>query len=121
MSGGFVNQSPESIGFRGEDFREKGFDLRYFQTRIGILVEELAEAGQVAGKVLRFGTLNFHPDDDERTPNRELLERELGDVLAIINLMADYDDVDLRAVYSYSDAKIKKLVGMTAKADAEEG
>lgn len=46
--------------------------------RLAILLEELGEAQQAIGKILRHGYDSTHPDGGPT--NREQLERELGDV-----------------------------------------
>lgn len=47
--------------------------------RLAILMEEMGEATQVIGKVLRHGFDSCHPDDPKVT-NRQLLLKELVDV-----------------------------------------
>lgn len=98
---------------RGPDFRNEGYKVNTFETRIGLLIEELGEAAQIAGKVLRFGWANFHPDDPMATPNRVRLEEELGDVIAAVQILAQYEDLDLRRVYGFADEKVKNLIAIT--------
>lgn len=62
--------------------------------RLAMLLEELGEAQQIVGKILRHGFTSHHPDDPNGPDNRAMLERELGDVQCIIKLMARHDDVD---------------------------
>ena len=66
--------------------------------RLAILSEELGEAQQAIGKILRHGYESCNPlwpEDDgeggyERAPtNRESLEKELGDVVFAINLLGN--------------------------------
>lgn len=62
--------------------------------RLAILSEELGEAQQAIGKILRHGYESCDPTltvpEDERPPtNRENLEKELGDVVFSINLLGD--------------------------------
>ena len=54
---------------------------------LALLAEELAEAGQVIGKILRHGLGSKHPDGGP--DNRALLERELGDVSAAVDIAVD--------------------------------
>jgi hypothetical protein len=42
--------------------------------RLALLLEELGEAQQIIGKILRHGYESYHPDDPETT-NRTLLAR----------------------------------------------
>jgi NTP pyrophosphatase (non-canonical NTP hydrolase) len=69
--------------------------------RLAILSEEMGEAQQVIGKIIRHGYESCDPTlpvpDDERPPtNLENLEKELGDVVFAINLLGD--DIDQRAI-----------------------
>ena len=50
-----------------------------------ILSEECAEVIQVAAKVRRFGIDDYHPK--EQQTNRALLQQELGDILAMIDIL----------------------------------
>ena len=47
---------------------------------LAILMEEMGEAQQVIGKILRHGYDSYHPDDPEETSNRTLLAIEMGHV-----------------------------------------
>jgi hypothetical protein len=51
--------------------------------RLALLLEELGEAQQVIGKILRHGYESHHPENPDDS-NRALLEGELGDVMAAI-------------------------------------
>lgn len=61
--------------------------------RLSILMEEMAEAQQVIGKILRHGFESSHPDAIETT-NRNLLENELGDVTAALEMLVSAGDVN---------------------------
>ena len=52
--------------------------------RLAWLSEELAEASQIIGKILRHGYASSNPFRPTEGTNRELLEKELGHVLAAI-------------------------------------
>lgn len=52
------------------------------------LQEECAEVIQITSKLLFFGPNNWHPDDPNKT-NTNLLEQELGDVLAMMDLVVE--------------------------------
>ena len=60
--------------------------------RLALLLEELGEAQQVIGKILRHGYDSRHPDGGP--DNAALLEMELGDVLAAIDLLVKAGDLD---------------------------
>lgn len=61
--------------------------------RLAILLEEMGEAQQIIGKILRHGYKNYHPKDNEKTPNSTLLARELGHVWAAIQLLIEPQDI----------------------------
>ena len=61
--------------------------------RLALLLEEMGEAVQIIGKILRHGYESYHPDAPS-VPNRALLEKELGDVLAAIDMVVTADDVN---------------------------
>jgi len=60
--------------------------------RLALLLEELGEAQQAIGKILRHGYESRHPDGGPT--NREALQRELGDVYAAIDMLKDAGDTD---------------------------
>lgn len=62
--------------------------------RLAGLLEELGEAQQVIGKILRHGYKNYNPNDPKKTINRRLLETELGHVLWWIHFMETRYDLD---------------------------
>lgn len=62
--------------------------------RLACLAEECGEVIQAIGKVLRHGYDSAHPDQTTSDRyNRTDLERECGDVLATIDLMANAGDL----------------------------
>lgn len=61
--------------------------------RLALLLEELGEAAQVVGKILRHGYESVNPFEPTTT-NRARLEHELGDVLVAIDFLLDYGDVE---------------------------
>ena len=56
--------------------------------RLAILAEEMGEALQIVGKILRHGYDSFHPNNPGVVTNRMLLEHELTDVEAAITMIA---------------------------------
>lgn len=80
--------------------------------RLSFLIEELAEAQQAACKILRHGYESRNPDDKregEVPNNRENLTKELGDVQAALDLMAETADIDLDCVTDYACDKAKSM------------
>lgn len=62
--------------------------------RLAYLAEEMCEAGQIIGKILRHGYESYDPTKPGTKPtNRELLARELGDVQRAINMMLAAGDL----------------------------
>lgn len=72
--------------------------------RLALLLEELGEAQQAIGKILRHGYESGHPDGGPT--NRQALEFELGDVAAALQLMSDAGDIADEAV---GQAEVRKL------------
>ena len=76
--------------------------------RLAMLLEEMGEAQQIIGKILRHGYESYHPDNQYVT-NRQLLEKELGDVMAAADMMASAEDVDVVRLAQARAAKAKKV------------
>ena len=74
--------------------------------RLALLSEEMGEAVQAVGKILRHGYASVHPDAPEAGNNRVRLIHEMGDVLAVIQLIKDAGDLD---VGELELAKLDKL------------
>jgi hypothetical protein len=70
--------------------------------------EESAEVTQAACKWMRFGPDSFHPGDNAQTPNKVLLAREIGNLLAIINLLGESGLCEQEIRFGM-DEKIRKL------------
>ena len=63
--------------------------------RLFYLLEELGEAQQAIGKVLRHGYMSYDPTiAGPRPTNREMLERELGDVQRAMHMMTRAGDLN---------------------------
>jgi len=77
--------------------------------RLALLAEECAEVIQVVGKILRHGYESYHPSNGGM-PNRSLLEKELGDVGAIVAMMAADHDVCEPAIASYAEHKTRSVL-----------
>jgi len=77
--------------------------------RLALLAEEMGEALQAIGKILRHGYESYHPDQIDGPNNRQSLTRELGDVYAAIQLMCDTKDVRYIEIIEAKDKKLAKL------------
>lgn len=74
---------------------------------LSILQEECAEVIQAVSKVRRFGFYANHPQ--RTTTNQEELEEELGDLLAMIELLTKDNFLNQGAVQQHKLNKINKL------------
>jgi NTP pyrophosphatase (non-canonical NTP hydrolase) len=72
-----------------------------------ILQEECAEVIQAVSKISRFGIDNLKPGKPKT--NREHLEEELGDMLAMIDILKEKGIVSSTALDNAKYAKIEKL------------
>lgn len=71
--------------------------------RLALLAEEAAEVVKAAMKILRHGYESCHPHEDET--NRESLERECGDLLYAINLIAKAKDLRYSSIEEHQKIK----------------
>jgi len=74
---------------------------------LDILQEECAEVIQAVSKVSRFGIDNYKPGKPKT--NREHMEEELGDLLAMVDIMLEQGIVSWRNLEVAKQAKIEKL------------
>jgi len=72
-----------------------------------ILQEECAEVIQAVSKISRFGIDNFKPG--KAKTNREHLEEELGDMIAMICILEKMGVINQDALEIATKAKIQKL------------
>ena len=72
-----------------------------------ILQEECAEVIQAVSKISRFGLDNVKPGKPKT--NREHLEEELGDMLAMIDILQELDIVSWTNIDKAAEAKREKL------------
>lgn len=74
---------------------------------MSILQEECAEVIQAVSKINRFGLDNYKPGKPKT--NKEHLEEELGDLLAMIDILRDAGVVSFGAMETAKQNKIEKL------------
>ena len=74
-----------------------------------ILQEESAEVIQAVSKVFRFGWDAVNPVIESEQNNREHLEEEVGDFLAMVQIMVDTGMIDTVAIDTANRNKIEKL------------
>lgn len=67
--------------------------------RLALLAEECGEVVQMVGKVLRHGYSNWNPTEGaDGRPNRAVLEKEIGDLLAVVDLLVAAEDLSPRRI-----------------------
>lgn len=77
------------------------------QLILHILQEECAEVVVAASKINRFGLNSFHPDGTKS--NLDNLEEEIGDVLAMIDLLLSQGVISQDNLERARQAKFEKL------------
>ena len=74
---------------------------------LDITQEECAEVVVAVSKISRFGLDNYKPG--KPLTNRQHLEEEVGDLLAMVDLMLEHDIIDNNSVELARVAKKEKL------------
>jgi NTP pyrophosphatase (non-canonical NTP hydrolase) len=77
------------------------------QEVMAILQEECAEVTQAVSKCYRFGIDNYKPGKPKT--NREHLEDEIGDVLAMVDILLEMTVINRHNLETAKRAKIEKL------------
>lgn len=77
------------------------------QEVMAILAEECAEVIQAISKINRFGIDNIKPGKPKT--NRQHLEEEVGDLVAMVDIMIDLGIISAEAVDTAAIAKVEKL------------
>lgn len=77
--------------------------------RIAILAEECSEVVQVCMKIMRHGLDNFNPLLDEPITNKELLEKEIGHINNIVQMMIESGDIRQSEVSHSQNIKRAKI------------
>lgn len=76
--------------------------------RLAMLIEECAEVQHVACKVLRHGYESRDPTVLDGPTNRELLEREVGDLEATVTRMVEREDMHNLMILVASEKRRKE-------------
>lgn len=71
--------------------------------RLALLLEEMGEAQQIIGKILRHGYESNRPDGWKT--NRELLEKELGDVRHSMIRLCESGDLSKDKIHKHAESK----------------
>jgi NTP pyrophosphatase (non-canonical NTP hydrolase) len=94
---------------RGYDDAQMGIKMDESSNNqvMDILQEEAAEVIQAVSKIRRFGWESKHPESQQT--NLEHLEEELGDMLAMIDILMVNNVVSWSNLHAAKRAKIEKL------------
>lgn len=76
---------------------------------LGILQEECAEVIQIVSKIRRFGIDSYSPFDPAASTNQDLLKLELGDIAAVVQLLAELDNPLITESELQDRARDKKI------------
>ena len=74
-----------------------------------ITQEECAEVIQVVSKIFRFGLGHEHVSSHRGITNTEKLSEEVGDLLAMVDLLIDDGILDVNRLKEHKQNKIEKL------------
>lgn len=74
--------------------------------RLFLLLEELGEAQQAVGKILRHG---YPSTSTENVTNRKGLEHELGHVVAAIHMLTAAYDLEQNSINYESQVKLSRV------------
>lgn len=77
--------------------------------RFALLAEELGEAIQIVGKILRHGLYSRNPLDGSGPLNVDMLEREIGDVLAAVYILSAHGSINQLDIDKARAAKLSKV------------
>lgn len=76
---------------------------------LGILQEECAEVIVEVSKIRRFGLNTAHYKSDMKHTHRTMLEMEIGDVLAMVEILIDQGVLNTDALEAAKQSKKLKL------------
>lgn len=79
------------------------------------LIEECGELQQVLGKRLAYYRTIHHPDGSGSL--RKRMAHEMGDVLAAIEFVAEYEGLDMAAIEVHASAKLAQFRAWDAMQD----
>lgn len=76
---------------------------------LALLSEELGEVQQIIGKIIRHGLHSSNPLIEGAEANQQLLERELGDVGAAVELLMNQGVIDPSRIEVQIDSKLARI------------
>jgi NTP pyrophosphatase (non-canonical NTP hydrolase) len=91
---------------------ERGFVCvnNQIEEALGILQEECAEVIVEVSKIRRFGLNTAHYKSDMQHTHRTMLEVEIGDVLAMVDILIDQGVINTDALEIAKQSKKLKLM-----------
>jgi len=81
----------------------------YQMELLGILQEECAEVIQIISKIRRFGIDSYNPAEPSNPTNKDLLNLEIADVLALIEMLKETEDTPINEQAINERTAYKKL------------
>lgn len=78
--------------------------------RLAMLAEECGEVVLAVGKILRHGYESYHPNREDHLGNKGELELELGDIMAIVQMMEVAGDISTNAVHDRIATKKRRVM-----------
>jgi len=88
-------------------FDNPGLNLEILSEELSEAISYMAEVIKIKSKVIRFGLANTNPDTGEL--NKELLEKEVGHVLAMIDILVANGILDKSELKKHKLNKFAKL------------
>lgn len=79
------------------------------QELLALLMEECGEVIQVIGKIMRHGYESYNPNIQNSPTNRQMLEAELGDVVAALSMLEYSDAIDPNQIQAHRKTKLKSV------------
>lgn len=74
--------------------------------RLTLIAEEAGEVVQAVTKVLRHGYYDYNPFDENKVPNKEKLEKEIGDLVGVIQFALENADLSGAEISRHSSIKM---------------
>jgi len=75
--------------------------------RLALLSEECAEVCMIVGKIIRHGYNSYNPDTNECNAN--LIEQEIGDLFAAIELLEKSDEISMKRIMIHKEGKLERV------------
>lgn len=88
-----------------EEIELKPRDWEY----LGILQEECGEVTSIVSKIRRFGLYSYNPFIENAQTNLDLLHSEVGDILALVQLLTERGVLNQQVLNNAINNKLSKL------------